>query len=56
MQKKGIKPKGKIGDVAVWCDHSDIVYLDQLKKHPRNPNTHPPEQIERLAELIKFHG
>lgn len=28
----------------------------ELKPHPKNPNIHPPEQIERLAKLLKYQG
>lgn len=28
----------------------------ELKSHPKNRNKHSPEQIDRLADLYKFHG
>jgi len=30
--------------------------LDRIKPYPGNPRTHPPEQIELLAVLMKKHG
>lgn len=30
--------------------------IASLKPHPKNRNTHPPEQIERLAKIIKYQG
>lgn len=30
--------------------------VDELKPYPRNPKTHPPEQIEQLAAMIKEFG
>lgn len=32
------------------------VELEGLRPHPKNRNHHPKEQIERLAEIIKFQG
>lgn len=33
-----------------------IVPIDSLIVNPENNNEHPPEQIERLAKLIKYQG
>ncbi len=33
-----------------------LVDIDSLILNPKNNNKHPPEQIERLAKLIKFQG
>lgn len=30
--------------------------IDSLIPHPKNPNTHSPEQIKKLAHSIKKHG
>ncbi len=30
--------------------------LSELKPHPKNPNKHSPEQIDRLAKLIDYQG
>lgn len=32
------------------------VEIDKLKPHEKNSNTHPKEQIERLAKIIKYQG
>lgn len=39
-------------------DPSKLVLLpiDELKPSPKNRNKHPPEQIDRLADLIRFQG
>ncbi len=36
----------------------DILWLDpsSLKPNPKNPNHHPPEQIERLIKLLNYQG
>ncbi len=33
-----------------------MVPISKLVRHPRNPNVHTPEQIERLADIIEFQG
>ncbi len=33
-----------------------MVALSNLVPHPKNPNAHTPEQIERLAQIIEFQG
>lgn len=40
----------------VYCAHSEIVPLRNLKPHPQNPNKHPKEQVELLAKIIDTHG
>lgn len=32
------------------------VPLKELKPHPKNPNKHPDDQIERLAQIIHYQG
>lgn len=34
----------------------EYVAIEGLKPNPKNPNAHPKEQVERLAELIKYQG
>lgn len=38
------------------CAHTDTVELHKLVPHPKNPNKHPQEQIERLAKIIDYQG
>ena len=33
-----------------------LVPIDEIRLNPKNRNKHTPEQIERLAELIKYQG
>ncbi len=40
----------------VHCAHTQIVRLDSLKPHPRNPNRHPKAQVELLAKIITTTG
>jgi hypothetical protein len=51
-RKKQIKADG----VPVHCSFDEIVKLVDLQPNPDNPNSHPDEQIELLAKMIKGNG
>jgi len=38
------------------CSYSEIVSIKTLKPHPKNPNKHTSDQIERLAKIIEYQG
>lgn len=38
------------------CSHAELLPLHKIIPNPKNPNKHPPEQIERLARLIDYQG
>ena len=38
------------------CAYDELVDLNKLVPHPKNPNKHPKEQIERLSQIIDFQG
>lgn len=42
--------------IDVYCAHTQLVETDKLVENPRNPNTHPPEQIKALARVISVQG
>lgn len=42
--------------VAVNCSYVRMERTDSLKPNPRNPNTHPEEQIKLLANIIAKTG
>ena len=42
--------------MKVKCSHDEVVSVESLKVHPRNPNTHSPNQIRLLAKIIKHQG
>lgn len=42
--------------IKVHCAHDRMVNIRELIPNPRNPNTHPEEQIKLLAEIIKTTG
>ena len=43
-------------EIKVHCAHDRMVNIRELVPNPRNPNTHPEEQIKLLAEIIKTTG
>jgi len=42
--------------MKVLCKYDELVKVDSLKPYPKNRNVHPPDQIERLALLLRKHG
>lgn len=42
----------------IKCLYDHLVNIDELKakKHPKNPNKHPEDQIIRLAKIMKVNG
>lgn len=42
--------------IEVWCAYDKLVKIDELLAHPKNPNTHPQNQIKILAQNIRYHG
>ena len=48
--------KSKIKKAKVHCSHTELVPIDDVKPNPRNPNTHPALQIQRLAKIISEQG
>lgn len=42
--------------MKVHCLYDKMVPIPELRKHPKNRNTHPPEQLERLAKILAYQG
>lgn len=42
--------------VKIHCKYDQLVDPKDLKNHPKNRNKHGQDQIDRLAELYKYHG
>ena len=40
----------------VFCSYTRMVDISELKPNPRNPNTHPDEQVKLLANIIAKAG
>jgi ParB-like chromosome segregation protein Spo0J len=45
-----------VAQIKVHCAHTKLVPVEELKPHPRNPNQHPIEQIQLLANIVKQTG
>ncbi|OPZ23432.1 MAG: ParB-like nuclease domain protein [bacterium ADurb.BinA186] len=41
---------------VIHCKFDELVSPKKLKNHPKNRNKHGQDQIDRLAELYKYHG
>lgn len=50
------EPKARAGDIPVFCSHDAIIPINELIPNPKNPNTHPAEQIRLLSQCITSNG
>lgn len=50
------KPKHESISGTLVLTVPEVVLLSDLKPHPRNYKTHPPEQIAHLKESLREHG
>lgn len=51
-----IDPTSSPPEISVHCAFDEMVALPEIKPNPRNPNRHPPDQIELLAKIIRHQG
>lgn len=42
--------------IEIHCRHDELLHIHEVKFHPKNRNNHPKDQIERLAEILKYQG
>lgn len=42
--------------MKINCLYDNLVPVSDLNAHPKNPNTHSKEQIERLAKILTYQG
>jgi hypothetical protein len=42
--------------IEIKCSYTEMRDIETIVPHPRNPNTHPAEQIKRLAKIIEHTG
>lgn len=40
----------------IHCKYDELIQVNELKPHPKNRNKHPKDQIQRLAEILKYQG
>jgi len=45
-----------MSEMQVRCLYDKLVPISELKLNPNNRNVHSKEQIERLAEILKYQG
>ena len=45
-----------MSEIKVFCCYDKMVDIAELIENPRNPNTHPEEQLKLLAKIIKQNG
>ena len=45
-----------MSEIKVYCCYDKMVDIVELIENPRNPNTHPEEQVKILAKVIKQNG
>lgn len=50
------KSKNNPPNVYVECAYTSMVKTDDVRPNQRNPNKHPPEQIDLLAKIITVQG
>ncbi len=46
----------KTETIKIHCLFDKMVPVAELRPNPRNANKHPQDQIERLAEILKYQG
>lgn len=51
-----VQPKAWAGEVPVYCAHDKLVDVATLVPNPKNPNTHPDNQIQLLGRIIRQQG
>lgn len=42
--------------IEVWCSYDKLIKVEDLLPNPKNPNTHPSNQIKLLSQNIRYHG
>lgn len=42
--------------MKIRCKYDELVDPKTLKPSPKNRNTHPPEQVTRLAQILEYQG
>lgn len=53
--KEYSNPGEATSEMKIECRYDKLVPVSELKPFPKNRNNHPPEQITRLAKLLRHH-
>lgn len=51
-----LESKQDVPKQIIHCPHDELVKISKLKKHPKNRNSHPEAQIERLSKILAYQG
>ena len=54
--KSQAEPRAWIGEIPVFCAYDELLDIGKAVPNPKNPNTHPKEQISLLSKIIKAQG
>ena len=46
----------EVKSLKIHCAHDAVLPIDELKPNPKNPNTHPDDQLELLAMIMEEQG
>jgi hypothetical protein len=49
LRSTKIEPRGIADGIPVFCPFDEIVNADDIVRQPRNPNTHPKEQLRLVG-------
>lgn len=50
------EPKAWADGIPVYCSHDNVEDVTKLVPNPKNPNTHPDDQIQLLGRIIRNTG
>ncbi len=42
--------------MRIECLYDKLIPIEKLKPHPKNRNSHPQNQIKRLADILEYQG
>lgn len=45
-----------MSDIKICCSYTELVNVEKLVEHPKNPNRHPERQIILLSRIIENQG
>jgi hypothetical protein len=43
-------------NIQIYCKYDKLVDPKKLKNHPKNRNRHGQDQVQRLADILKYQG
>ena len=49
-------PRAYANGIPVWCAYDELVNPKTLVENPKNPNEHPPDQVEEIGNILEHQG